>query len=137
MTIHPMDFRPRSRSAGSLTDYLEQFKQIRKMGNLEQLVGMVPGMKPGALKDAKIDENALNRTEAIIQSMTIYEREHPAVLNGSRRRRIASGSGTSVEEVNKLIKQYEMMNKLIKQFSGNNMNAKKALKKMKIPFNMM
>ena len=121
----------------TLTDYLEQFKQIRKMGNLEQLVGMVPGMKPGALKDAKIDENALNRTEAIIQSMTIYEREHPAVLNGSRRRRIASGSGTSVEEVNKLIKQYEMMNKLIKQFSGNNMNAKKALKKMKIPFNMM
>jgi signal recognition particle subunit SRP54 len=117
----------------TLTDYLEQFRQIRNMGSIEQLAGMIPGMKPGALKDAKIDEKAMGRTEAIILSMTVYEREHPDVINGSRRKRIAAGSGTTVEEVNRLMKQYDQMNKMIRQFSGQ-MGGKRRGKKMKIPF---
>ena len=119
----------------TLNDYLEQFRQIKNMGSLDQLVGMIPGMKPGALKDAKIDEKALARTEAIILSMTAYERDHPDVINGSRRRRIAAGSGTSVEEVNRLMKQYDQMNKMIKQFSGQ-FGGKRGKKKMKIPFSL-
>ena len=119
----------------TLNDYLEQFRQIKNMGSLDQLVGMIPGMKPGALKDAKIDEKALTRTEAIILSMTAYERDHPDVINGSRRRRIAAGSGTSVEEVNRLMKQYDQMNKMIKQFSGQ-FGGKRGKKKMKIPFSL-
>ena len=121
----------------TLTDYLDQFRQIKNMGSLDQLAGMIPGMKPGALKDAKIDEKALAHTEAIILAMTVYEREHPDVINGSRRKRIAAGSGTSVEEVNRLMKQYDQMNKMIKQFAGQ-MNGRRGRKgKMKIPFPMM
>ena len=119
----------------TLNDYLEQFRQIRNMGSLEQLAGMIPGLKPGALKDAKVDEKALSHTEAIILSMTDYEREHPDVINGSRRRRIAAGSGTSVEEVNRLMKQYDQMNKMIKQLSGQ-FGGKRGKRKMKIPFPM-
>lgn len=119
----------------TLTDYLEQFRQIKNMGNLDQIIGMIPGIKPGALKDAKVDEKAIARTEAIILSMTVYEREHPSILNGSRRKRIATGSGTSVEDVNRLLKQYDQMNKMIKQFSGQ-FGGKHGKKKMKIPFQM-
>ena len=115
----------------TLSDYLDQFRQIKNMGNLDQLIGMIPGMKPGALKDAKIDERAMARTEAIILSMTVHEREHPNVINGSRRKRIAAGAGTTVQEVNKLLNQYEQMNKMIKQFSG---KGGKLGKKMKMPF---
>ena len=115
----------------TLSDYLDQFRQIKKMGTIESLLGMIPGMKPGALKDAKIDERAMARTEAIILSMTPHEREHPNVINGSRRKRIAAGSGTTVQEVNKLLNQYEQMNKMIKQFSG---KGGKLGKKMKMPF---
>ncbi len=119
-------------STFTLDDYLEQFAQLKSMGNLEQLMGMMPGMKPGALKDAKIDERALARTEAIIKSMTKYEREHPDVLGASRKKRIAAGSGTTVEEVNKLLRQFDQTRKLMKQFS----NPKKFGKgRMKIPFN--
>ena len=119
----------------TLTDYLEQFRQIKNMGSLDQLAGMIPGLKPGALKDAKVDEKVLSHTEAIILSMTDYEREHPDVINGSRRRRIAAGSGTSVEEVNRLMKQYDQMNKMIKQLSGQ-FGGKRGKKRMKIPFPM-
>ena len=105
------------------------------MGSLEQLVSMIPGMKPGALKDAKFDEKALNRTEAIILSMTPQEREHPDILSGSRRKRIAAGSGTSVEEVNRVMKQYDQMNKMIRQFSGQ-FAGKKGRRKMKMPFGL-
>ncbi len=119
-------------STFTLDDYLDQFAQLKSMGNLEQLMGMMPGMKPNALKDAKIDERALARTEAIIKSMTKYEREHPDVLGASRKKRIAAGSGTTVEEVNKLLKQFDQTRKLMKQFS----NPKKFGKgRMKIPFN--
>ena len=119
----------------TLDDYLDQFAQIKSMGNLEQLMGMVPGMKAGALKDAKIDEKALARTEAIIKSMTRLEREKPEVLNASRKKRIAAGSGTSVEEVNKLLKQFEQTRKLMKQFSNPKQLSRFGKKKMKIPFN--
>ncbi|MBQ2725330.1 MAG: signal recognition particle protein, partial [Clostridia bacterium] len=119
----------------TLTDFLEQFRQVKNMGSLDEIVGMIPGVKPGALKDAKVDEKAMAHTEAIILSMTEEEREHPNVINGSRRKRIAAGSGTTVEEVNRLLKQYDQMNKMIKQLSGT-MQGKKAMKKMKMPFRM-
>ncbi|MCQ2430611.1 MAG: signal recognition particle protein Srp54, partial [Clostridia bacterium] len=106
----------------TLDDYLEQFDQIKNMGSLDQLAGMIPGMKPGALKDAQIDEKALAHQQAIIRAMTPDERRRPdVVINASRRKRIAAGSGTTVEEVNKLLKQFDQIKKLMKQFSGGNM----------------
>ena len=112
----------------SLSDYLDQMKQLRGMGDLESLAGMIPGVDAKALKGAKMDEKALSRQEAIILSMTQAERDNPAVLNSSRKKRIASGSGTSVVDVNRLLKQFEAMQQMMKQFSGKNM--KKLQKKM-------
>ena len=122
-------------SSFTLDDYLDQFAQIKSMGSLDQILGMMPGVKPGALKDAQIDEKAIARTEAIIKSMTKYEREKPEVLGASRKKRIAAGSGTSVEEVNKLIRQFDQTRKLMKQFSNPKQMARFGRKKMKIPFN--
>ena len=122
-------------SSFTLDDFLDQFKQIKKMGNVEQLVSMMPGIKPGALKDANIDEKQMARTEAIILSMTPQERNNPDLLNGSRRKRIAAGSGTSVEDVNRLLRQFEQTKKMMKQFT--NMEKRGGLfgkGKMKIPF---
>ena len=119
----------------TLDDYLDQFSQLKNMGSLEQIMGMMPGVKPGALKDAKIDEKAFARTEAIIKSMTMYERQKPEVLNASRKKRIAAGSGTTVEEVNKLLKQFEQTQKLMKQFSNPKAMSRLGRHKMKIPFN--
>ena len=125
-------------STFTLDDYLDQMAQIKSMGNLEQLAGMIPGMKPGALKDAQFDERAMAHQEAIIKSMTPDERRKPEVyLNASRKKRIALGSGTSVEEVNKLLKQFEQIKKMMKQFSDMGRGGKKMRgfgKKMKIPF---
>ena len=120
----------------TLDDYLDQKQQLKGMGNLEQLAGMIPGMKPGALKDAKMDEKVLIHQEAIIKSMTRREREHPEMLNASRKQRVAKGSGTSVEEVNKLLKQYEQIKKMMKQFSdmGKSKQGRRAMGKMKLPF---
>ena len=120
----------------TLDDYLEQFDQLKNMGDLNQLAGMIPGMKPGQLKDAKVDEKQLARQEAIILSMTKKERAKPELLNASRKIRIAKGSGTSVEEVNRLLKQFEQIRKLMKQFSdmGKTKKGRKALGKMNIPF---
>ena len=120
----------------TLDDYLEQLAQLKNMGNLEQLMGMMPGVKPGAMKDVKIDEKAMAHTEAIIHSMTKAEREHPDMINASRKKRIAAGSGTSVEEVNKLLKQFEQMLKMMKQFSnmGKTKQGKRMLGRMKMPF---
>ena len=102
----------------TLADFYDQLVQIKGMGSLEDIAGMMPGMNMGALKGAAVDEKALSRTEAIIQSMTPYERENPAVLNHSRKHRIAAGSGVKVEDINRLLKQFDMMNQMIKQFSG-------------------
>ena len=115
----------------TLDDFLMQMRNLKKMGNLEQILGMMPGVKPSAIKDAKIDENQMTHTEAIILSMTKAERMKPDIINGSRRKRIADGSGTTVEEVNKLLKQFEQMKKMMKQFSG---MGKKRLFGMKLPF---
>ena len=122
-------------STFTLDDYLDQFAQIKNMGSLEQIMGMMPGMKPGAFKDAQLDEKALARTEAIIKSMTKQERQKPELLNASRKKRIAAGSGTTVEEVNKLLKQFDQMRKLMKQFSNPKQLSRFGRKGMKIPFN--
>ncbi|MBE6551306.1 MAG: signal recognition particle protein [Ruminococcaceae bacterium] len=101
-------------SSFTLQDFLEQFRQIRSMGSMEQLMGMIPGVKPSDLKDAKIDEKQIDRMEAIILSMTPKEREKPDILNSSRKKRIAAGSGTTVEQINRLLKQFEQTNQLMK-----------------------
>ena len=120
-------------STFTLDDYLDQFAQLKKMGNLESLLGMMPGMNAGALKDAKIDEKQLARTEAIIKSMTKKEREKPEVINASRKMRIAKGSGTTVEDVNKLLKQFDGVRKMMKQLTAP--GGKRGLfGKMKLPF---
>ena len=117
----------------TLDDFLEQMHQLKKMGNLDQLLAMVPGANTGALKNAQIDESQMARTEAIILSMTKQERMRPEIINGSRRKRIANGSGTSVEEVNKLLKQFEQMKKMMKQFA--NMGKRRGgLGGIKLPF---
>ncbi len=114
----------------TLTDFLDQFATLKDMGSMESLLGMMPGIKPSQLNNMQIDEKAMAHTEAIILSMTPYERDHPDCLNSSRKRRIAAGSGRSVEEVNRLLKQYEQTKQLMKQFMG-----KKGKKgKFKFPF---
>ncbi len=102
----------------TLQDFLDQMRQIKKMGPLENLLGMMPGVNPAQMKDVKIDERQLARTEAIILSMTPEERENPSLMNASRRRRIAAGSGTTVEMVNRLLKQFEQMQKMVKQLKS-------------------
>ncbi len=108
------------KNAFTLEDFLDQIQQIKKMGNLEQLMGMVPGInKLKQLKDApKPDEKELFKTEAIIRSMTRKERANHKIINASRRQRIAKGSGTSVQEVNRVLKSYTMMLKMMKKFRG-------------------
>ena len=115
----------------TLDDYLDQFAQIKNMGSLDQLLGMMPGMNSSALKGAQIDEKAIGRVEAIIKSMTPKERAKPDIINHSRKKRIAAGSGTSVEEINKVLKQFEQTKKLMKQFSSQGGRGKK---RMKFPF---
>ena len=112
----------------SLSDYLEQMAQLKNMGDLQELAGMIPGLDAKALKGAKMDDKMLAHQEAIILSMTQSERDNPSMLNSSRKKRIAAGSGTSVVDVNRLIKQFEAMQQMMKQFSGKNM--KKLQKKM-------
>ena len=112
----------------TLSDYLDQMAQLKNMGDLESIMGMIPGMDSKALKGAKIDEKAMARQEAIILSMTQAERNNPSILNSSRKKRITAGSGTSVVDVNRLLKQFEAVQQLTKQLSGKNM--KKLQKKM-------
>ncbi len=112
----------------TLGDYLEQMSQLKNMGDLESIASMIPGMNAGALKGAKIDDRLMARQEAIILSMTPAERDNPSLLNSSRKKRVAAGSGTQVVDVNRLLKQYESMQQMMKQFSGKNM--KKMQKKL-------
>lgn len=119
----------------TLTDYLEQLAQLKKMGSLESVLAMVPGMSANMGKDTKIDETMLVHTEAIILSMTPKEREKPELLNSSRKKRIAKGSGTTVEEINKLLKQFEQMKKMMKQLSTGKFKGFGGFgNKMKMPF---
>jgi signal recognition particle subunit SRP54 len=123
-----------------LGDFLDQLRMVKKMGPIQSLVGMIPGMpKVGKIDPDAIDENALVRTEAIIQSMTLAERRKPQIINGSRRQRIANGSGTKPQDVSTLIKQFDMMRKMLRQQMGalpgvgsrSARKARKALPKMK------
>ena len=102
----------------TLTDYYDQLQQLKGMGSLQDVAGMIPGIDAKALQGASIDEKAMGRIEAIIQSMTPYERENPNVLNSSRKKRIAAGSGTTVVDINRLLKQFEMMQKLTQQMTN-------------------
>jgi signal recognition particle subunit SRP54 len=95
-------------------DFLTQLNQIKKMGNIKDLLGMIPGMGK-AVKDIDIDNDSFNKLEAIIQSMTPHERSNPEVLDGKRRKRIADGSGNTVKDVNQFIKQFDQMKKMMRQ----------------------
>ena len=106
-----------SRNQFNFNDFLSQIQQIKKMGNIEDLASMIPGVGK-ALKDIDIDDDAFKGVEAIIYSMTAAEREDPALINGSRRKRIAEGSGTTVQDVNRLLKQFEESKKMMKMLSG-------------------
>jgi signal recognition particle subunit SRP54 len=125
-----------------LDDFLEQLRMIKRMGPLQSVLGMLPKLPGiGKIPDEAIDEGAIVKTEAIIQSMTKLERRKPQVIDGSRRARIANGSGTKPQDVSQLIKQFDMMRKMMKQQlgglagrvigRGSNKKARKALPKMK------
>ena len=108
-----------ARNQFTLMDFYDQIQQIKKMGNIKDLASMIPGMGK-ALKDVEMDNNSFKSVEAIIMSMTPEEREHPEIINGSRRKRIADGSGTSLQEINRLLKQFEGMRKMMKSVIGGN-----------------
>lgn len=118
----------------SLEDFLSQLQQVRKMGPIKEVLGMIPGMG-NKMSGLDVDEKQLQKVEAIIKSMTIEERQKPDIINGSRRNRVARGSGTNIQDVNQLLKQFKAMKKLMRQFKGN----EKTLKRMglspgKMPF---
>ena len=115
-----------------LDDFLDQLQQIKKMGSIGDILKMIPGMNKNMPKDVKVDDKELGRTEAIIRSMTRKERQNPSILNASRRKRIASGSGTTVADVNKLIKQFEETKKMMKQFGKMQKSGRKG--GMRLPF---
>lgn len=119
----------------TLDDFLEHMNQVKKMGPLDQVLGMIPGLgNMKKMKDLQIDEKELVYAEAIISSMTPWERQNPQEINGNRRRRVAKGSGTSVQEVNRLLKQFEQTRKMMRQLVGMEKNIKKG--KMKNPFGL-
>ncbi len=100
----------------NLNDFLEQMQQLKKMGSMQEILGMLPG--GNKLANMTVDEKQMARVEAIAKSMTMAERENPAIINGSRRKRIAAGSGTTIQEVNRLLNQFEQMKKMLKQMTG-------------------
>ncbi|MDD6308227.1 MAG: signal recognition particle protein [Clostridia bacterium] len=114
----------------TLQDFLDQMEQMKKIGSIGELMSMMPGMNQKALQGAEIDERQVDRTGAIIKSMTPAERENPQIINASRKRRIAAGSGMQVQDVNRLLKQFDDMQKLMKQFMG------KGKKRMRFPFGL-
>ena len=119
-----------ARDQFTLQDFYDQIQQIKKMGNIKDLASMIPGVGK-ALKDVDIDNDSFKQTEAIILSMTPYEKENPTIINGSRRKRIAAGSGTTLAEVNRLLKQFESTRKVMKNMTTQNPMAARLLKKKK------
>jgi len=111
----------------TLTDYLEQFAMMKKMGGAQAMLSMLPGMGRLKVNEGDVDEKRIERTKAIILSMTKQERDNPSIIDSKRKRRIAAGSGTSVQEINQLLKQYEQTKMLMKQLKGNK-------GRMKLPF---
>ena len=122
------------KNAFDLEDFRNQLKQIKKLGGLEQIMGMVPGLNKARLPDAQINEKELIKVDAIISSMTSKERMDHTIINGSRRARIAKGSGTQVQDVNRLLKQFAEMRKMMKVMSGNKMGKMGTMFGKKIPF---
>jgi signal recognition particle subunit SRP54 len=117
----------------TLADFRDQVGQLRKLGSFESILGMMPKIGPlKDLKDAKVDEKEITRLVAIVDSMTPKERANHMIINGARRRRIAKGSGTSVQEVNNLLKQYAQMRKMMKSITGGGFLGKR-LGKLKLP----
>lgn len=112
----------------TLSDFYDQMVQMRKMGPIQDILGMLPGVNASALQNVQIDEKAMAHVEAIILSMTPYERDNPSCLNYSRKRRISAGCGVKVEEINRLLKQFNAMQQMMKQFAGP--GAAKKLKRM-------
>ena len=110
----------------NLEDFLAQMQQVKKLGSMESILGMMPGMSGMKLGDGA--ERQMVRTEAIIKSMTVQERRKPEILNGSRRQRIAAGSGVKIAEVNQLIKQFQQMRQMMKMFKGG--GARKMMRQM-------
>ena len=119
-----------ARDQFTLQDFYDQIQQIKKMGNIKDLASMIPGVGK-ALRDVDIDNDSFKSVEAIIQSMTPYEKENPAVINGSRRKRIAAGSGTTLADVNRLLKQFESTRKVMKNMTTTNPMAARLMKKKK------
>ncbi len=118
----------------TLEDFLDQMQQVKKMGPLNQVLGMPPGMNTKALQNVEVDEKKMSHVEAIIKSMTRNERNEPHIINGSRRKRIAAGSGTTIQEVNKLLKDFEEMKKLFKMMADQGRRGGKNMGKFKLPF---
>ncbi len=118
----------------NFNDYLEQLEQLKSMGPLDKILGMLPGMNDKMLKSISVDEKKLARTEAIIKSMTKKERLDPSIINASRRRRIAAGSGTSIQEVNRVLRDFEEMKKMMKMFSDMGKRGKKGFGRFRMPF---
>lgn len=118
----------------NLEDYLEQMKQVKKMGSMQELLQMIPGLG-GKIKEDDIDESALGRVEAMIYSMTPQERRNPSILNASRKRRIVKGAGVSIQELNRMLKQFEQGKAMMKQFAGAAKGKKKGLLG-KLPFSL-
>lgn len=115
-------------------DFLDQMQQVKKMGSLSQVLGMIPGLNAKALSNIEVDEKKLGRVEAIIKSMTAKERNDPSIINGSRRKRIAAGSGTTIQEVNSLLKQFEEMKKMMKMMNNMGKRGGKGLGRFRMPF---
>ena len=113
-----------------LEDFLDQLQQMKKMGPLQNVLGMLPGIG-SKLKDVEIDEGALKKPEAIIRSMTPNERRHPDILNASRRKRIAAGAGVTVQDVNVLMRQFDQMRNMMKQMMGNKKAALRSMRNLK------
>jgi signal recognition particle subunit SRP54 len=120
------------KSQFTFEDFLDQLREIKKMGSLDQMMSMIPGMNK-LPANTTVDEKSLVRVEAIIQSMTAEERMRPSIINGNRRRRIALGSGTTVQDVNRLLKQFDEMQRMIKRFSKGNM--RRTMRGMQFPMN--
>jgi len=118
----------------TLEDFLDQMQQVKKMGPLNQVLGMLPGMNTKALQNIEVDEKKMARTEAIIKSMTVKERNEPYIINGSRRKRIAAGSGTTIQEVNSLLKQFEEVKKMMKMMTDAGRKGGKGLGRFRMPF---
>ncbi|HCF61370.1 MAG TPA: signal recognition particle protein, partial [Myxococcales bacterium] len=114
----------------TLDDYLEQLEQIKGMGSMSDILAMIPGLNAGKLKEVQVDERQIPRTQAIIQSMTKKERNNPSLINASRRKRIAAGSGARIQDVNQLLKSYEELKKMMKQLNG----AKGKKGRFRLPF---